>query len=127
MSSMSTPPRTLWLILLVISILMDSVSWAGEYVGAEQCKGCHEAQYGQWHKSGHANMLSRVSGGNAPALAFPEGHDRRTVSYVIGGLRWKALFLDKNGYFITSTPTGEGKNPYNIQGARWRDMEIRRD
>jgi hypothetical protein len=118
---MSTPPKTLWLIPLVISILMDSVSWAGEYVGAEQCKGCHEAQYGQWHKSGHASMLSRVGTGKSPALVYPEGHDQRTVSYVIGGLRWKALFLDKNGYFITSTPSGEGKNQYNMQSARWVD------
>ncbi|MBN1843724.1 MAG: cytochrome c3 family protein [Deltaproteobacteria bacterium] len=115
------PCKALWLIFFLIAVFLESVSWAGEYAGAEQCKECHEEEYGQWQESGHAKILSRVDGSVAPPVTFPEGHDETTVSYVIGGLKWKTLFVDKNGYLITSNSTGERKSQFNKQSAQWVD------
>jgi hypothetical protein len=113
--------KALGLIFLLISVLLHSGSWAEEYAGAESCKGCHEREYNEWRESGHANILSRVYGRGSPPVSFPEGHDNTTISYVIGGFKWKALFLDNKGYLVTTTPKGMGKNQYNIQSARWAD------
>ena len=49
------------------------------------------------------------------------GHSRKDISYVIGSHRWKASFLDKNGYLITSTSAGPGNNQYDIQSKKWVD------
>jgi hypothetical protein len=119
MVRMNASCKAVWLIFFLIPIVLDAVSWAGEYAGAEQCKECHAKEYDQWKESGHANILFRVDDSVGPSFGFPEGHDKMTISYIIGGFKWKALFLDKNGYVITSTSTGGGKNQYNIQSAQW--------
>jgi hypothetical protein len=117
---MNPASKVLRLILLIL-VLLNSESWAEEYSGAESCKECHEREYNQWQESGHAHILSRIYGSGSSSVDFPEGYDETTVSYIIGGFRWKTLFLDKNGYLITSTPKGPGKNQYNIQGNQWTD------
>lgn len=115
------PCKAIWSVLFLIPMLLGSVSWAGEYTGAQQCKECHEEEYDQWRESGHAKVLSRIEGNEASPVGFPEGYDETSISYVIGGFKWKALFLDKNGYLVTATSTSGGKSQYNVQSAQWVD------
>ncbi|MEZ4517096.1 MAG: multiheme c-type cytochrome [Chloroflexota bacterium] len=77
-----------------------------EYVGSETCAQCHESVYNDFQETAHANIMTAVDG-SAPDLPFsrisnpPEGYTWDDISYVIGGYRWKALFLDQDGYLIT--------------------------
>ncbi|MDY6953905.1 MAG: multiheme c-type cytochrome, partial [Thermodesulfobacteriota bacterium] len=67
--------KALWSVLFLIPMLLGSVSWAGEYTGAQQCKECHEEEYDRWRESGHAKVLSRIDGNAASPVGFPEGYD----------------------------------------------------
>ncbi len=92
------------------------------YVGAEQCKTCHNEIYEEWKSSGHSKIIYKPSNGNIN-IPLPEGYSVNEISYVIGGYKWKALFLDKNGYLITSTSRGDGRNQYNLKSKRWVDYK----
>ena len=81
------------------------------YVGAEVCMGCHQKEYDQWKTSGHAQILHKPAEKGIDSIPLPAGYSKQNISYVIGGDRWKALFLDQNGYLITSTITGQGEKP----------------
>ncbi|MDY6839816.1 MAG: multiheme c-type cytochrome [Thermodesulfobacteriota bacterium] len=115
----NAPCKALWLIFFLVPIVLHAVSWAEEYTGAEECKACHAKEYDEWQGSGHARILSRVDGSVARAVSLAEEYDEETISYIIGGFKWKALFLDKNGYIITSTPTDGKKTQYNIRSGEW--------
>lgn len=91
------------------------------YVGAEVCMGCHQKEYDQWKTSGHARILRKPAEQGIEAIPFPEGYNKQNVSYAIGGYRWKALFLDQNGYLITSSIAGQGKNQYDLKSKTWVD------
>jgi hypothetical protein len=92
-----------------------------EYIGAEACKKCHIETYDKWKASGHAQILQKSSNAELIDIPFPEGYNSESVSYVIGGYRWKALFLDEEGYLITSIATGSGRNQYNVKSRTWVD------
>lgn len=86
-----------------------------EYVGSAACSQCHSALYDTFMNSGHPWKLNKVADGKQPDYPFaekygdlplPEGYTWDDISYVIGGYYWKARFMDKNGYIITS-PKGE--------------------
>ncbi|MEW5940502.1 MAG: multiheme c-type cytochrome, partial [Chloroflexota bacterium] len=83
-----------------------------EYVGSDTCKECHESLYNTFMRSGHPWKLNKVVDGKPPAYPFtqitelPEGYTWNDISYVIGGYKWKARFMDLMGYIITS-PLGE--------------------
>ena len=52
--------------VVLLVVLSAAASWAtdaaaSDYVGAESCGSCHEAQYRQWLSSGHALALARLS------------------------------------------------------------------
>ena len=53
--------------LLTFALALSSVTWAKgtvaapEFVGAERCGHCHEAEYQQWRSSGHAVALARLT------------------------------------------------------------------
>jgi len=90
-----------------------------EYVGSAACSQCHEDIYNAFLKSGHAWKLNQVVDGKPPAYPFaskngelplPEGYTWNDISYVIGGYKWKARFMDKNGFIITA-PKGETPDP----------------
>ena len=91
------------------------------YAGAEVCMGCHQKEYDQWKTSGHARIIHKPDEQGIEAIPLPAGFNRQNASYVIGGYRWKALFLDQNGYLITSTTAGQGKNQYNLKTKTWVD------
>lgn len=113
------------LCLLFIAILLagslHASPMADEYVGAETCRRCHEKEYDEWKNSGHAKIIVNSSDIDINTILFPAGYSQKNVSYVIGGYKWKRLFLDKDGYIITSTESGEGKNQYNIRSKTWTD------
>jgi protein-arginine kinase activator protein McsA len=70
-----------------------------------------------WKRSGHAQIFHKSSELAIKDIPLPDGYKRDDISYVIGGYRWKALFLDRNGYLITN----EGKNQYNVKSRKWVD------
>jgi len=88
---------------------------AAEYAGAAACAECHKTIYDSFMMSGHPWKLNKVVDGKQPAYPFaenngelplPEGYTWEDISYVIGGYKWKARFMDQNGFIITS-PKGE--------------------
>lgn len=91
------------------------------YIGAEQCAPCHQQIYNDWKTSGHAHILRKLSRKEAVDIPLPHGYTRKDISYLIGGYRWKALFLDRNGYLITSTKGGKGESQYNLGSKKWVD------
>ena len=80
-------------------ILVPGISNA-QYMGAESCADCHGAQYEDWVASGHRMIL--MSGENARhrALPLPPGKTWDEISYVVGGNKTYALYLDSQGYIL---------------------------
>jgi predicted CXXCH cytochrome family protein len=91
-----------------------------EYVTSAACLDCHDQQHTDWMDSGHARMLSYVTGGIAPSYPYtsipdpPSGFVWDNISYVIGGYFWKAYFLDTEGHIITGPAAG-----YNPACGSW--------
>jgi hypothetical protein len=93
----------------------DKTNNNAKFVGANACKQCH-TQIGQWHAThGHAHPLTRIQGEapDFPAEATraeipdpPEGFAWSDVSYVVGGYTKSALFVDVDGFILTSGQTG---------------------
>ena len=54
-------PRRLLLVAVALSFAAVSPAWASDFVGAETCAACHEAEYRQWRGSPHARALTRLS------------------------------------------------------------------
>jgi hypothetical protein len=107
-----------------MAISIEAVSTKNGYVGAEKCISCHREIFSEWKGSGHANILRKASSEAIKNIPIPRGYNRNDVSYVIGGYRWKALFLDKKGYLITSSPEGTDKIQYNLRSKKWADYFI---
>jgi len=111
----------IFLILLFTPTISAAFSSKNEYVGADVCKTCHEKQYEAWETSGHARILRKLSDAGIDSIPLPSGYDKKTITYVIGAYNWKALFLDRKGYLVTSTSAGDGKNQYNLKSKIWVD------
>lgn len=112
---------SIFLVLMLSPSCLNAGQPAQEYVGAGRCGKCHAKEYDEWRTSGHARIIRRLADTAIGNIPTPSGHGSKDVSYVIGGFRWKALFLDDKGYLITSTFQGPGKNQFNIAGRRWVD------
>lgn len=105
-----------------------------DYVGSEACAGCHSTIYNKFTQSGHPYKLTKVVHEKKPAY-FPftslpdipnssglsDGDNTlgppasyADVSYVIGGFKWKARFVDTMGYIITGSDT-----QYNYETDEW--------
>jgi len=115
------------LVVLVFFILVPALVGAHRagdgYVGAERCKACHQREYENWMRSGHAHIIREALQTPLDPLFLPEGISQEHISYVIGGYRWKTLFLDQDGYIITTTPRGPGKTQYNLGSDTWVDYQ----
>lgn len=112
------------LVFAVAFLLLPSFSSSAsgnEYVGAAVCKPCHQKEHDGWKGTGHALIMRKPPDDATTAIPFPAGYSKKDVTYLIGGYRWKALFLDKKGYIITSTLNGKGQNQYNVSSNRWVD------
>lgn len=86
-----------------------------EYVGSATCGGCHADLYATFMQSGHPWKLNKVVDGQAPDYPFtevaelPQSYAWDDISYVIGGYKWKARFMNQDGFIITDwiTSTAE--------------------
>jgi hypothetical protein len=99
----------------------DPASVASDYVGSQVCAGCHADIAESLDLSGHSWILNPVTEDRQPELPSanipspPEGYSWEDISYVVGGFKWKALFLDQNGYIITDQPGSSGNSDYRNQ------------
>ena len=81
-----------------------------DYIGAGECKVCHEENYNDWKVSGHPYKLMRAEEAQFRPIPLPEGVDWDDVTYVIGGYKWKSRYIDDEGYIYTPA---DGQNQYN--------------
>lgn len=96
---------------------------ASEYAGSEACFRCHPAHYSDFMASGHPWKLKPASVARFWPLPLPAGYSWDDISYVIGGYRWKARYMDKNGYIITVTDGKPGNNQYNLATGKWSNYD----
>lgn len=104
----------------------NSNSQAAASTASEDCLHCHEGQYTDWAKSGHRFILMTSEDAQNRPLPLPRGGNWEDISYVVGGYRTKALYLDTDGYFITKTldrwgQLVPGRNQYNLLPDEWSD------
>ncbi|MEW6584164.1 MAG: cytochrome c3 family protein [Nitrospirota bacterium] len=111
----------LFFLLILSPAFLNAENLSQGYVGAGRCGKCHAKEYDEWRTSGHARIIHGAHDAEFKGIPLPQGYRRADISYIIGGFRWKALFLDDKGYLITSTPEGPGKNQYSIAGRQWVD------
>jgi hypothetical protein len=117
-----------------LSADMSAVA-GSSFSGADRCRRCHGSIYEEWSRSGHAHIvktaysvypdfISDVFGfagyTNPPAAAGAPGDSTDditgwdSISYIIGGYGWKALFLGPTGYILTGGTGGTANNQYNL-------------
>jgi len=97
-----------------------------DFEGPEFCINCHEDEYVDWLTSGHHFIMMAAENAQNRPLPVPGGSSWEDISYVVGGYKTKALYLDTNGYFITQTldQAGQpvnGRNQYNLLPGEWSD------
>ena len=112
---------TVIVVIFISPILLNAQPSKNGFIGAEACKACHQKEYDGWKTSGHSRILHKSSDAEINTIPFPDGYDRKNVSYIIGGFKWKAVYLDRNGYLITSTAMGDGRNQYDVRSRNWVD------
>lgn len=112
-----------WYVFLVVAVFVLAVApvvLAAEYVGSAACKKCHEAIYNDFIASGHPFKLQKASEARYRPLPLPKTWNWDDISYVIGGVNWKARFVDKNGYIITATKRGKPiPTQFNLATGEW--------
>lgn len=92
--------------------LMPGIATA-QYLGADQCTGCHDAQYEDWMTSGHRFILMNGENASNRPLPLPQGEKWDDISYVVGGAKTKALYLDDQGYIM--------QEQFNLLTGEWSD------
>jgi hypothetical protein len=95
--------------------------YAASYVGADKCMKCHGKEYNEWRASGHPYKIRTAEEIKSVPIPLPAGYSWEDISYVVGGYKWKARYLDKKGFIITKTNGKPGKNQYNLQTGTWSD------
>ncbi|OGU11204.1 MAG: hypothetical protein A2075_20080 [Geobacteraceae bacterium GWC2_58_44] len=101
------------------------VAKADNYVGSATCGVCHATKYDTFVKSGHNFKINKVVNNGIPVFPFsnisgalenmpatttlntlgkPTSYSQ--VSYVVGGYAWKARWIDKDGYIVSSSTQG---------------------
>ena len=84
----------------------------GEFVGAEKCGACHEAEYDTWKKSGHARATRTLVGLDPPRQFDPE-----CLACHVTGWHAQACFPYESGYLgLQSTPKLAGVGCENCHG-----------
>ncbi len=91
------------------------------YAGDTTCGGCHKEIFDTYMKSGHPWQLAKVENGNPPDYPYtdlkepPDGYTWDDILYVVGGYKWKARFINSEGYIITDAPGSSGNSEYANQ------------
>ncbi len=89
-----------------------------KYAGDQLCAGCHKELYDRYMLSGHPHVLAKVKDGAAPEYPFtkldklPTGYTWDDILYVVGGYKYAARFVNKEGYIITDEPGKSGNAEY---------------
>ena len=92
------------------------------YAGSDACATCHPAKYNDFMVSGHPWKLKKKEIAKNSPLPLPSGYTWEDISYVIGGYKWKARFVDNDGYIITNEQSDEGGNTqWNQLVGTWSD------
>lgn len=101
-------------------LLAVSGSLSAQYQGAESCadSSCHRNEYRQWLASGHRAILMEEEAAESRPVPTPEGKIWDDFSYMIGGHKTKALFLDRDGYIYTPSA---GNNQFNLLTGEFSD------
>ena len=89
----------LWIMLPFLMIGMAGTASA-QYLGADECQGCHAAQYESWITSGHRFILMNGMQARHRPLPLPGGESWDDISFVVGGHKTRINYLDDQGYLI---------------------------
>ncbi|MHA2645373.1 MAG: cytochrome c3 family protein [bacterium JZ-2024 1] len=104
------------------------------YVGSETCGTCHADLYADFIKSGHPNKVRAIADAEeAPREGLPEipidtwlstyasglaqagVNSKADLAFMIGGVNWKARFVNKEGYVIRG-PNAQ----FNLVNRAWQ-------
>ena len=105
----------LWL-LLPLLMIGASGTVSAQYDGAESCTGsaCHSPQYESWITSGHRFILMNSTQARHRPLPLPGGESWDDISYVVGGHKTRANYLDDQGYLMDEQ--------YNLATGEWSTL-----
>ena len=122
-------------VFLTIPVLLSAgnLAIAQNYAGSYTCGfTCHSEIYSSWTESAHHNSLKWINGappeypfqfnsGN-PNVANPPYVSGTQLSWddislVIGGYRWKAMYLNLNGFIITGQASDSTQ--WNVENRQW--------
>ncbi len=91
------------------------------HIGSAECGTCHAATYASFQNTGHPFKVNEAEDAQDPSYypytnipSPPAGVSWDQVDKVIGGFRWKARFIDHDGYIITGTDV-----QYNFIDESW--------
>lgn len=111
---------TILSLFLLGLLTVDDEAGAAGYAGTEVCARCHAEQYNDFRVSGHPYKLSRAEDASKRPIPLPQGYAWGDISYVIGGVRKKVRYMDRQGYIITAAKDGsELKTQYNLETGTW--------
>jgi hypothetical protein len=108
-------------LLLGMTSFLVPVSVFGQaaYQGSEYCIDCHASKYNDWSASGHPYIMMKAEDARNRPIPLPAGKKWSDISYVIGGYGPKSLYLDNNGYIITSPG-----NQYNYHTGQFTGYHV---
>ena len=89
--------------LVLPSEVVSSQAESNGYAGPQACAQCHSKNYNDYRASAHPKKLRPAAEARAFGVPLPPGWEWKDISYVIGGARWKARYVDLQGYIVTST------------------------
>ena len=91
------------------------------YAGSDTCFDCHPDKHNDFVISGNPWKLKTSEVARNNPIPVPAGYAWELISYVIGGNKWSTLYVDNNGYIITSAGGEPGNNQYNLMSDTWTD------
>jgi hypothetical protein len=98
---------------------------SAEYVGSQECLGCHEKEFRQWQSSRHSRMIQSVSRhpeaivGDFSALPEKADFSRDQIVYTIGGKFKQRYMLEAPGQ-NGATDYVIGNHQWNTELQRWQ-------
>ena len=106
--------------LLGVSTVIQATPAAAQasYIGAERCAACHADVFDNWRATGHPAKLRTAKEAREAGIQKP-GYVKSwdDILFVVGGFKWKARYVDQQGFIITESPDGKikGKNQFNLE------------
>jgi len=114
--------RLAGVLLFALLFSPQTVIAAPEYIGSEICADCHASVHADWRETGHHLQLRDADVAQKTGFELPKGYTWDDISYVIGGFKTKANFVDKAGYIVTSAKnSSKSKTMYDLKDRTWSD------